>query len=530
MFGNNSARGNVYERIADHSRMENRQMNKRAQVMVLLLALVTALVPGAASAQVATPTAAAQQPPVDGNAAQPGAACQIFTLNRGADTWLNSQTPLIIYGADPKLTADGNPPSTALIRWDLSTIPAGTQVAFAAILVRHLDPKDESATIFQLYALRRPWSDKQATWVISGPGMRWAAPGVADPITDRESTSMGQTPILQRSPAVVRIDLNDEGVAQVNRWLSGIEPNYGIAIQDFKSGDAFRFGSFESSFPPQLVLSTCAQSPQLEAALPAAAALPTGSASPTAVASPGVTPAASPSPQATAAATAAPSRSPQAAAAVTASSQLSPLATPTAPAGSSAGQSVSFQDGVAPDSRYAGTQDTYVNQNAPGGTYGAARVAWLTGGGSTGMRASAQALVRWDVSTIPAGSEVVSATVTLNTVVASPGEYNVYEARRAWDEATLTWASGRNDSWFGEGAGWSEASAAPLGQYRPVAPGPVVIDLDAAGVAAVQRWIDDPSQNFGLVVANSRASTPANFETSEAQVPANRPKLTVTYR
>ena len=499
-------------------------MKRVAWTAALLLALAAFVLPAAGLAQGIQPQNTLLPPTTRTGTA---VACQTFTLARGWDTWIASETPTTNYARDAKLTTDGTPPSSALVRWDLTPVPAGTQITHATLKVQHLDGADESSTIFQIYALRRPWSDTEANWEFANRTTRWTTPGAADEPIDRESMSMGETPITLRSPATVRIDFNEEGVRQVNRWLSGIEPNYGLVMQDFRSGDAFRFASFESRYPPQLTLSTCPQPWRAEdlLAVATATATPRITASPTGLERGATTE--TPSPLATLPALA--TRAPQAAAAGTA---VAPAATST-PSTSLAArpQSLGFQDGIAPEGRYAGTLDTYVNQNVPRGNFGTARVAWLAGGGPTGRGPTVASVVYWNLTAIPRGSQVISVTITLNTVVASAGDYGVYEAMRPWDEKTLTWAAANEGSWLAPNAtGWTEDNALALGTYRPAAPGPTVIELDERGVALAQRWVDDPRLNFGLVIANTRATGLASYETSEALTTANRPKLTVTYR
>jgi hypothetical protein len=499
------------------NQMECVTMKRVAWTAALLLALTAFILPGASLAQGVQPQNTVQP---SGTPTGTAVACQTFTLNRGWDTWISSLAPTANFGRDVKLTTDGDPASSALLRWDLTGVPAGTRIAHAFLRVRHMDPADQSETIFQIYALRRAWSDMEANWEYASRTTRWTMPGAADQILDRESTPMGETPITVRSPATVRIDLDEEGVNQINRWLSGVEPNYGLVIQDFRSGDGFRFASFESRFPPELALSTCPQpwSAEERVALATATPTPATTASPTALVRSGT--ASAPSALATPGALV--TRAPQATAITTAT----PL-----PALAAGSQSLSFQDGAAPDSRYTGTLDTYVSQSVPGGNFGTARVAWLAGGGPTGRGPAIASVVYWNLTAIPRGSQVISVTITLNTVVASAGDYSVYEAMRPWDERTLTWAAAREGSWLAPNAtGWTEDNALALGTYRPAAPGPTVIELDERGVALAQRWVDDPRMNFGLVIANTRAMGFASFETSEALTIANRPKLTITYR
>jgi hypothetical protein len=55
------------------------------------------------------------------------------------------------------------------------------------------------------------------------------------------------------------------------------------------------------------------------------------------------------------------------------------------------------------------------------------------------------------------------------------------------------------------------------------------VNLNAAGIAAVQSWVDNPSANRGLIIANASVTDGADFDSSEAATAGNRPRLTIQY-
>src|ERR687890_447939 len=63
------------------------------------------------------------------------------------------------------------------------------------------------------------------------------------------------------------------------------------------------------------------------------------------------------------------------------------------------------------------------------------------------------AALRWDLSQVPAGATVTSATVTLNVTNASPQTYGAYEPKRSWNEGQLSWNQAAT------GAPWATAGA-----------------------------------------------------------------------
>jgi PKD repeat protein len=102
----------------------------------------------------------------------------------------------------------------------------------------------------------------------------------------------------------------------------------------------------------------------------------------------------------------------------------------------------------------------------------------------------------------------------------------VYEVRRDWTETGVTW--NERDA----GAPWQvpglqgpdDRGSEVLGTIAAHGTGPYVIDLNAAGRALVQRWIDDPCSNHGLVVGNYAQPDSVQFAAREA-APGERPRL-----
>jgi hypothetical protein len=64
-------------------------------------------------------------------------------------------------------------------------------------------------------------------------------------------------------------------------------------------------------------------------------------------------------------------------------------------------------------------------------------------------------------------------------------------------------------------------TASALGSYT--------LTLNGSGVALVQSWVNAPSSNNGLIIANTTSSDDLIVSARNASTKANRPKLTVTY-
>ena len=67
------------------------------------------------------------------------------------------------------------------------------------------------------------------------------------------------------------------------------------------------------------------------------------------------------------------------------------------------------------------------------------------------------------------------------------------------------------------------------GNWRDDSKGVYHINLNGAGLAAVQDWINNPSHNYGIIIKDYNVSRAVGVSTSEAKTASQRPKLTINY-
>jgi ferric-dicitrate binding protein FerR (iron transport regulator) len=141
------------------------------------------------------------------------------------DTFLSQTNPNNLYGTKTSLQVDGdNPGGTGndlhmLLRWDLSSIPKGSKIQSVVITLRSTQPAHHA---FSVYALRRTWTEEEATWV-----RPWQEPG-ASGSRDRGAALLGSLVPLDSDVHVIR--LNAEGVTLVQSWIDAPESNHGLVI------------------------------------------------------------------------------------------------------------------------------------------------------------------------------------------------------------------------------------------------------------------------------------------------------------
>jgi hypothetical protein len=193
---------------------------------------------------------------------------------------------------------------------------------------------------------------------------------------------------------------------------------------------------------------------------------------------------------------------------------------------------VSFQRGVSPSASYAGVTDTWLEERAPSTNAGTSPVLRMDRDAPAGSGQSVNALLRFDVSAIPAGSTVRSVRLTFHVTNRTGGEgFFLYTAGREWSESQSSWTRATSaTTWSAAGArGTADRGSTALATLLPTVTGTYSVTLGAAGIAAVQGWVNSPASNRGFVLDADTNMDGLDVASSEASTPAQRPQLTVTY-
>ncbi len=195
---------------------------------------------------------------------------------------------------------------------------------------------------------------------------------------------------------------------------------------------------------------------------------------------------------------------------------------------------------------YAGAVDTYIDSGQPKrnfnnlGDWAILRVR------SPDIRA---ALLRFDVSSVPANARILRATLGFYVRTHSnEGEIDVaaYTLRRAWNPNEATWerasaaaawgapgANSVNGSGRDRDATPTDARSLRRIRYIDVTGEQFLIDdatwysLDIT--AAVREWVANPASNFGVVLKGAVGSTEVEIAASESRDVGLRPCLVITY-
>jgi hypothetical protein len=160
-------------------------------------------------------------------------------------------------------------------------------------------------------------------------------------------------------------------------------------------------------------------------------------------------------------------------------------------------------------------KDSYVYSFSPGTNDGNSE--WFKG---IGLISYSAAFIGFDLSSIPQGSTVISATITLWGAYQN-GQIYFRPAAADWDELAITWDNQ-------PGTVGIQASY-PISRGDPSGPCYWGCTMDFDITSIVQYWIDNPSLDFGLWVGGDTPGLGWLMAAGD-NLSHPRPKLVVMYR
>jgi hypothetical protein len=172
------------------------------------------------------------------------------------------------------------------------------------------------------------------------------------------------------------------------------------------------------------------------------------------------------------------------------------------------------------------TADASILENAPTTNDGGATTSGADGDEPNGSGKDKYGLLRWNLGGIAPGTKISSASITLSVTNSSTQTYQAYALKRAWAESEVTWNSyAAGKPWEVAGArGSLDREATVAGTVTPSATGERTFALSAA---VVQRWVEDPTTNHGIIIANATNTDGFAFSSRESSTSSQRPRLTV---
>ena len=133
---------------------------------------------------------------------------------------------------------------------------------------------------------------------------------------------------------------------------------------------------------------------------------------------------------------------------------------------------------------------------------------------------------------IPANAQISSAQLELYPYWrdgTAPISINCFHLLKPWSEAAATWIStGTSEGWQlpgADGADMDYVAASFASSSMTVAGQRVSFDVRAA----VERWLQEPGANYGILIKAQTRNLGVGFRSSERAVAEERPKLTIVY-
>lgn len=444
-----------------------------------------------------------------------------------ADTHISLYEPTTNFGAYPTMRI--HPASSGrergLIKFDISVIPTSATVLQATLYLyawywSHTFP-------INIYAYRviKHWNEREATWERATATQFWHTPGCNNPIYDYDPTFAVSTTV-SNNRQYYSWDITQ--MAQL--WVANPLSNEGVLLIGDGLSVQYQFRTSEIDSPdlrPYLVVTYLPSAPSptpTRSATPTATPIysPTPTKTSTPVGSP--TPTSTPTHSATPTKTSTPAESPT----PTSTSMYPATPTLTSTPISTPVQRI-FQQEWLPFVSYDGTADTSLAMYRPDDAWGNEESLRINGRDSGTERV----LIRFDLAGyIPTNAQILSAKLSLfawSRRTFYGMRVSAFEALRHWDEATATWnIASTFDPWTSPGcdAVGSDRAGALLASTFVYFTNKFY-DWDVTSL--VQRWVNDPSTNHGILLLGQKVNQEIRFYSSEWHVPPQRPKLTVIY-
>ena len=447
-----------------------------------------------------TPTPTPTQPAAP--TATPGGSQTTAVFQRGlngydgvTDGLVNAWSPSTNYGTYSQLFVRSGDWMSTLMRFDLGSIPAGSEILEARLELYATGSSNSSSMEMRTFEMRRNWDEARVTWNQSVAGTNWGKPGANDTTVDRYVQPVDAVQVSGTS-RWVEVDILD----LVQGWVSNPGSNRGFVLKSFTLvGVQYNFTSSE--------FWNLGMRPKLTVRYTGGGTPPTATNTPippTPTFTPTHTPAATNT-------------------MVPATATWTPTPAPTATPGGAETTAV-FQRGT---QGYDGVTDSFMNGWSPDTNYGTYSQLFLRSGGWMAP------VLRFELGSIPAGSIIWEATLSLYATGSSNShglDMEAYRLRRAWAESNVTWNQAAS------GVNWGQPGAEDTNtdRYATVADSVPVqsisrwVDLDVTALA--QDWVSNPAGNVGVTLKSFNVvGVQYNFTSSEFWNVGLRPKLTVRY-
>ena len=160
------------------------------------------------------------------------------------DTMLDDSSPDRNFHSATILELDGAPKNTsALMRWNVSKIPTNATVESVEIFLYVSNRSEHS---YEIYEVKKPWIENQATWNQYTARDLWNKGG-AKSSKDRVKRILGRLKGSSSRSRYLTVSLDAYGIALVQSWVKNPASNNGFVFIDYFASDGLDLYSSENS-------------------------------------------------------------------------------------------------------------------------------------------------------------------------------------------------------------------------------------------------------------------------------------------
>ncbi len=175
----------------------------------------------------------------------------------GKDTWVKADRPTNNYGATSQstITTDGTNRKYFLSKFDVSSIPSGSQIISAKMMMYHdWIGSGISTDEYSLYSMLVDWGEGNGNWSASPGGTTWNTSDSTTPWSwdsNHDTTAIATSKVIHNSSGWQEWDVR----SLVQDWVSGTRNNHGLLIKGSENIPSTEFYSSDSwSNRPKLII------------------------------------------------------------------------------------------------------------------------------------------------------------------------------------------------------------------------------------------------------------------------------------
>lgn len=192
-----------------------------------------------------------------------------YSQNPSIDTYIANDAPTTNHGTEGSFFVGewngGSQVARSLVKFDLSSIPAGSLVTAASLTLTIVSDFSDNARTLSVYRVLRAWNETQATWNVYTTGNNWGTAGCANTTSDRESSAIGTATQPNASSGTVVVTLNAASIQEM--ITGGVFTNNGFLLQvASESNDMIGYGAREATLANRPVLAITYSLPNAGAA------------------------------------------------------------------------------------------------------------------------------------------------------------------------------------------------------------------------------------------------------------------------